>query len=210
MSPLFQHEKRFEPCEPNLSSLPMTAIVGARASLRSGALWTSAILFIAIPLFILWFLIPLLLGEKGASLDFWDKTMIWGTSVVLVVAILGGLSEFRAAWLAGRYRRAITFGPISVAVEDNLGDDTDKWEVPYSAYQGVVLHVLTGELPEHNKQKITLQNSHEARSITLHESKGNGLDPKINEKARIWAEQLKIPALVEIAPGNLVALHQTP
>lgn len=194
-------------CEPNLAKLPVTQTVRADVSLRSGGLWTTGVFFVVAPCLVIWHQLSGFFAGKLSNEAFWDAVLIWGTFILMFVALVFGTRELYALWQSRSWTRTLTFGEKAIEVADKGLSDAAHWSEDYSAYAGIVLHVTSGELPSHSKQFITLRHNDADRSILLHRSQGNGLDPAIQNRARLWAKQLDVPLFVENETGNLIPLN---
>ncbi len=196
----------FVACEPNLAKLPVTLTIPTDAELRNGGLWTIGLLFVAAPAFIgLWLLLRVIaalpLGPESS-----DAIWIWSTIILMFCALAFGLHECYALWQMKGLYRTVTFDVNSIEAIENDRAGQRRWQEPCGAFLGIVLSVDQRELPEHSRQLVALRHNDSDRSILLHKSKGNGLDPIIQDRARLWAKQLKLPVFVENASGNLIAI----
>ena len=191
--------KWFQACEPELVHLPETVVVTPSPSLaKGGAAFVGAILVIT-PIGAAAASLWLLLGPRAAELSRGDSVLFWCLAVFCLMAVPVGLSEARFAWRMMNWSRAITFGLDAVTVSETDGTHTHAWRQSYAAYDGLVVHVESGEMEAHSKQFITLRHGDPSRNVLLHQSQGNGLDAALRAKAARWAACLKVPALVALS-----------
>lgn len=207
MKSLTSKQMMLAACEPDLAKLPVTLTVRTDAGIRSGGLWVIGALFVAAPICIIWFMLSsIIAGELPITVS-WDAAWIWGTLALMFFSLFFGTRECYALWQSGSWTRTMTFGEDAIAIVENGVSGARHWNEHYSAYVGIVLHVMQGELPSHSQQLISLRHNDAERNILLHKSQGNGLDPAIQNRAQLWAAQLNVPVFVENETGNLILLN---
>ncbi len=197
----------FEACEPDLRRLPQTVHVRVPDGQRRSMMGVSGLILVATPFLMLVALAWILTGHaaKGVPHGFELALMCFGVFMG-VISLPVGVNIFVQGWRARKWKREIIFGTDGVSVSDAKNGKTVHWAAEYRTFRGIVLRVSADEIPRNIIQYIDLRHGDSAKTITLHESKGNGLGGRVQDKARNWAQLFGVPAFVENTDRSLVPM----
>jgi hypothetical protein len=197
----------FAACDPDLRRLPQTVTVRVPISQRRAIMGVSGIILVATPFLMLVALAWILTGHgaEGSPHGFELALMYFGVFMGLI-GLPVGVNIFVQGWRARDWQREIIFGTDGVNVTDTKNGKTAQWADEYRAFRGIILRVSADEIPRNITQYIELRHGDAAKTIALHESKGNGLGGDVQDMARNWARLFGVPAFVENTDRSLVPM----